>query len=46
MIVFAEVGYYEAWWIQLLKAVVIFAIVFNLVPIALRYPSPCACNPP
>ena len=35
MIVFAEVGYYEAWWIQLLKAVVIFAVVFNLVPIAL-----------
>ena len=35
MTVFAEVGYYEAWWIQLLKGVVIFAVVFNLVPIAL-----------
>jgi NADH-quinone oxidoreductase subunit H len=33
--VFAEVGYYEAWWIQLLKAVVIFAVVFQIVPIAL-----------
>ena len=22
----AEVGYYEPWWIQILKAVVIFAI--------------------
>ena len=35
MTVFAEVGYYEAWWIQILKGVVIFAVVFNLVPIAL-----------
>jgi NADH-quinone oxidoreductase subunit H len=34
-VVFAEVGYYEAWWIQLLKAVVIFAIVFQLVPVIL-----------
>jgi NADH-quinone oxidoreductase subunit H len=35
MNVFAEVGYYEAWWIQLLKAVLIFAVVFQLVPIIL-----------
>jgi NADH-quinone oxidoreductase subunit H len=33
--VLAEVGYYEDWWIQLLKGLVIFAVVFNLVPIAL-----------
>jgi NADH-quinone oxidoreductase subunit H len=33
--VFAEVGYYEDWWIQLLKAVVIFAVVFQIVPVAL-----------
>jgi NADH-quinone oxidoreductase subunit H len=31
----AEVGYYEDWWIQLLKALVIFAAVFQLVPIVL-----------
>ena len=31
----AEVGYYEDWWIQLLKALVIFAVVFQLVPIVL-----------
>jgi NADH-quinone oxidoreductase subunit H len=31
----AEVGYYEAWWIQVLKALVIFAVVFQLVPIVL-----------
>jgi NADH-quinone oxidoreductase subunit H len=34
-VTFAEVGYYEAWWIQLLKALVIFAVVFQLVPIVL-----------
>jgi NADH-quinone oxidoreductase subunit H len=33
--VFAEVGYYEPWWIQLLKALAIFAVVFQLVPIVL-----------
>ena len=35
MIVLAEVGYYEDWWIQLLKGLVIFAVVFQLVPIVL-----------
>jgi NADH-quinone oxidoreductase subunit H len=34
-VTFAEVGYYEDWWIQLLKALVIFAVVFQLVPIVL-----------
>jgi NADH-quinone oxidoreductase subunit H len=33
--VLAEVGYYEAWWIQLLKGVLIFAVVFQLVPVVL-----------
>ncbi len=35
MTLLAEVGYYEPWWIQLLKAVVIFAVVFQLVPVIL-----------
>ena len=35
MNVLAEVGYYEPWWMQILKALVIFFVVFNLVPIAL-----------
>ena len=35
MTVLGVVGYYEPWWIQLLKAVVIFAVVFQLVPVAL-----------
>jgi NADH-quinone oxidoreductase subunit H len=35
VIVFAEVGYFEDWWIQLLKALVIFGVVFNFVPLTL-----------
>jgi NADH-quinone oxidoreductase subunit H len=35
MSVLAEVGYYEPWWIQLLKGVLIFAVVFQLVPVIL-----------
>jgi NADH-quinone oxidoreductase subunit H len=33
--VIAEVGYFEPWWMQLAKALIIFFVVFNLVPIAL-----------
>jgi NADH-quinone oxidoreductase subunit H len=33
--VLAEVGYFEPWWIQLLKSLVIFGVVFQLVPVAL-----------
>jgi NADH-quinone oxidoreductase subunit H len=29
------VGFYEPWWMQILKALAIFFVVFNLVPIAL-----------
>src|ERR1700754_2966911 len=29
------IGYYEPWWMQIIKALVIFFVVFNLVPIAL-----------
>jgi NADH-quinone oxidoreductase subunit H len=32
---FGLVGFYEPWWMQILKAIAIFAVVFNLVPIAL-----------
>jgi NADH-quinone oxidoreductase subunit H len=31
----ADVTYFEPWWIQLLKAVVIFAVVLQLVPLVL-----------
>ena len=30
-----SVGYYEPWWIQILKSLIIFALVFQLVPIVL-----------
>jgi NADH-quinone oxidoreductase subunit H len=33
--VLAEVGFYEAWWIQVLKGLLIFAVVFQLVPVVL-----------
>ncbi len=31
----AAVGLYEAWWVQILKAIVIFAVALQLVPIVL-----------
>jgi NADH-quinone oxidoreductase subunit H len=31
----AVVGYYEAWWIQILKAILIFAVALQLVPVVL-----------
>jgi NADH-quinone oxidoreductase subunit H len=31
----AEVGYFEPWWMQILKALVIFAVGLQLVPIVL-----------
>ena len=33
--VLAEVGFSEAWWIQILKALIIFAVVLQLVPLVL-----------
>jgi len=30
-----EIGFYEPWWMQILKAIAIFFVVFNLVPLAL-----------
>ncbi len=35
MTAFGLVGFYEPWWMQILKAIAIFFVVFNLVPIAL-----------
>ena len=32
---FALVGYYEPWWIQIIKAIVIFAVGLQLVPLVL-----------
>jgi NADH-quinone oxidoreductase subunit H len=35
VIVFADPLYFEPWWMQILKSLVIFFVLFNLVPIAL-----------
>ena len=35
MSVLALVGYYESWWVQILKAIVIFAVGLQLVPVVL-----------
>jgi len=34
-VIFSEVGYFEPWWMQLAKSLVIFLVVFNLVPFVL-----------
>jgi NADH-quinone oxidoreductase subunit H len=33
----AVVGYYEAWWIQVLKSLVIFAVVLGILPMVILY---------
>jgi NADH-quinone oxidoreductase subunit H len=33
--VIADINYFEPWWMQIAKAIAIFFVVFNLVPIAL-----------
>jgi NADH-quinone oxidoreductase subunit H len=35
MSVLAVVGYFEPWWIQILKSLVIFAVILQLVPLVL-----------
>ena len=35
MTVLADVNYVEPWWMQILKSLVIFLVVFNFVPVVL-----------
>jgi NADH-quinone oxidoreductase subunit H len=35
MTLIADIGYVEPWWMQILKSLVIFLVVFNFVPVAL-----------
>jgi NADH-quinone oxidoreductase subunit H len=37
VIPFADVNYYEPWWIQIVKALVIFGVVFAILPILTIY---------
>lgn len=37
MIVLADVNYFEPWWIQIVKALVIFGVIFAILPILTVY---------
>jgi NADH-quinone oxidoreductase subunit H len=37
VIAFADVNYFEPWWVQIVKAVVIFAVVFAVLPVLIVY---------
>ncbi len=37
MTVLAEVGYYEEWWVQILKAIVIFVVALQILPLMIVY---------
>ena len=37
MIALADVNYFEPWWVQIIKALVIFAVIFAILPILIVY---------
>ena len=37
MIAFADANYFEPWWIQIIKSILIFAVVFGVMPILIVY---------
>ncbi|MBV9001117.1 MAG: NADH-quinone oxidoreductase subunit H [Solirubrobacterales bacterium] len=37
MIAFADVNYFEPWWAQIIKSIVIFAVIFAILPILIVY---------
>jgi len=37
MIALADVNYFEPWWVQIIKSVVIFAVIFAILPILIVY---------
>ncbi len=37
MSLLADVNYYEPWWIQILKALVIFGVIFAILPVLIVY---------
>ena len=34
---FADVNYFEPWWIQIVKAILIFAVIFGVLPMLTVY---------
>jgi NADH-quinone oxidoreductase subunit H len=37
MIGLAEVNYFEPWWVQIVKSLVIFAVIFGILPVLIVY---------
>jgi NADH-quinone oxidoreductase subunit H len=37
VITLADVNYYEPWWVQIVKSIVIFAVIFGILPILIVY---------
>ena len=37
MSVFANVNYFEPWWVQIIKALVIFGVIFAILPVIIIY---------
>jgi NADH-quinone oxidoreductase subunit H len=37
MISFADVNYFEPWWVQIIKSIVIFGVIFAILPILIVY---------
>jgi NADH-quinone oxidoreductase subunit H len=37
MIAFADVNYFEPWWVQIIKSIAIFAVIFAILPILIVY---------
>jgi len=37
VIAFADVNFYESWWVQIIKAIVIFAVIFGILPVLTVY---------
>jgi NADH-quinone oxidoreductase subunit H len=37
MSVFADVNYFEPWWVQIIKALVIFGVIFSILPVIIIY---------
>jgi len=37
MFTLAEVNYFEPWWVQIVKSLVIFAVIFGILPILIVY---------
>ena len=33
MITLANINYFEPWWIQIVKSILIFAVIFGILPI-------------